>query len=94
MKSFMRQDVKAIPAVPLILTQKRPLCTHHHALRLGNGRGCRRVLLAVSGVLPALVSPFAVHSAAPLPPTRGSLKGSCTGTPLTQWFVFLIMDVL
>ena len=42
--------------------------------------------------LPALVSPFTVHSSAPLPPVRGSLKGSCTDTPLTQRFFG--MDVL
>ena len=66
---------------------KRPLCTHHHALRRDNGRGCRRVLLALPGFLPALVSPFTAHSAAALPPMRRSLKVSCAPTPLTQRFL-------
>ena len=81
----MGQDVQYVPAVPPKLA-KRPLCTHDHALRRDNGRGCRRVLLTCSGFLPALVRPFAVHSAAALPPMRRSLKGSCTGTSLTQRF--------
>ena len=82
----MGQDVSYVPAVPPKLA-KRPLCTHDHALRRGNGRGCRRVLLALAGFLPALVRPFAARSAAALPPLRRSLKVSRAGTSLTQWFL-------
>ena len=46
----------------------RPLCTHIHALRRGNGRGCRRLLLVAFRI--ALVRPFALSfPAAITPPT-------------------------
>ena len=85
----MGQDVSYVPAVPPKLA-KCPLCTHDHALRRGNGCGCRRVLLALAGFLPALVSPFTARSAAALPPMRRSLKVSCAITPLTQRFRIMV----
>ena len=44
----------------------RPLCTHGHALRRDNGRGCRRVLLV--SVRTALVRPFTLRSPTALAP--------------------------
>ena len=88
----MGQTVKYKSAVPPKLA-KCPLCTHDHALRRDNGRGCRRVLLALAGFLPALVSPFTARSAAALPPMRRSLKVSCAITPLTQRFRNMVVII-
>ena len=83
----MGQDVQYVPAVPPKLA-KRPLCTHDHALRRDNGRGCRRVLLAIAGFLPALVKSIRRSFPCRHPTTGGSLKGSPAGTPLTHRFLY------
>ena len=49
----------------------RPLCTHNYALRRGNGRGCRRLLLVAFRI--ALVRPFALSSPAAIPPPAALL---------------------
>lgn len=49
----------------------RPLCTHDHALRRDNGRGCRRLLLVAFRI--ALVRPFALSSPAAITPSAALL---------------------